>query len=250
MCRIRRIGLRGIFQLTSSQGGWRKEHFITFNPVDFQLTSSQGGWRYFFSLLLWKQLFNSHPHKEDDLSICLHAAFGTFSTHILTRRMTTDSVGDCMFKLFQFTSSQGGWRTVSLLLARLSIFSTHILTRRMTVVWWWMYSFLFFSTHILTRRMTSNSTLSYIGTWIFNSHPHKEDDDGQHVTSNLDQIFSTHILTRRMTMPLREAMARSVFQLTSSQGGWRPACAICTAEYAIFNSHPHKEDDFFPFSTH
>ena len=69
--------------------------------------------------------------------------------------------------------------------------------------------------------MTSNSTLSYIGTWIFNSHPHKEDDDGQHVTSNLDQIFSTHILTRRMTMPLREAMARSVFQLTSSQGGWR-----------------------------
>ena len=114
--------------------------------------------------------------------------------------------------------------------------------------------------------MTSNSTLSYIGTWIFNSHPHKEDDDGQHVTSNLDQIFSTHILTRRMTMPLREAMARSVFQLTSSQGGWRSSLCdlhgwICHFQltssqggwrsistlfrhHILFNSHPHKEDDW------
>ena len=142
-----------IFQLTSSQGGWRgillvrnpKGHFFNSHPHKeddgsmyvftdvanfsthiltrrmtryspyavlqkiFQLTSSQGGWRYFFSLLLWKQLFNSHPHKEDDWSSFSFNDGLIFSTHILTRRMTSPFVYMQLLEPFQLTSSQGGW---------------------------------------------------------------------------------------------------------------------------------------------
>ena len=38
-----------------------------------------------FALLMF---FNSHPHKEDDLSILYGCISTYFSTHILTRRMT------------------------------------------------------------------------------------------------------------------------------------------------------------------
>ena len=53
---------------------------------------------------------------------------------------------------------------------------------------------------------------------LFNSHPHKEDDDP--TATIMDDIrFSTHILTRRMTVfPAYLKCGRS-FQLTSSQGG-------------------------------
>ena len=69
---------------------------------------------------------------------------------------------------------------------------------------------------------------------LFNSHPHKEDDqrgfDNQAVMN-----FSTHILTRRMT--------HAIFM---------------QFRHYFFNSHPHKEDDlsseniqwFIVFSTH
>ena len=54
--------------------------------------------------------FNSHPHKEDDTADFTPELGNYFSTHILTRRMTS-----------------------ALALAQLqSAFSTHILTRRMT----------------------------------------------------------------------------------------------------------------------
>ena len=70
---------------------------------------------------------------------------------------------------------------------------------------------------------------------VFNSHPHKEDDD-QLVPPVHSGGFSTHILTRRMTDGKREQESSSHF----------------------FNSHPHKEDDIFiitvftltSFSTH
>ena len=56
---------------------------------------------------------------------------------------------------------------------------------------------------------------------LFNSHPHKEDDNDL-PEPGVPLYFSTHILTRRMTMP----------------GGNSPFGMI------LFNSHPHKEDDF------
>ena len=54
----------------------------------------------------------------------------------------------------------------------------------------------------------------------FNSHPHKEDDCTQLVTSE----------------------SHWEFQLTSSQGGWHGITWHLTSQ-RYFNSHPHKEDD-------
>ena len=100
------------------------------------------------------QVFNSHPHKEDDVFIKFIPIPINFSTHILTRRMTLLLVQMQLFMMF----------------------STHILTRRMTRSELWIDArdLLFnshphkeddaasrllknvkvFSTHILTRRMT------------------------------------------------------------------------------------------------
>ena len=91
-----------------------------------------------------------------------------------------------------------------------------------------------FSTHILTRRMTDTGNPYTIGTG-----------------------FSTHILTRKMTVLVYIYNSYYVFQLTSSQGGWL-YLEVVSFPYAFFNSHPHKEDDWFcklfilccAFSTH
>ena len=148
-----------------------------------------------------EKVFNSHPHKEDDCVAFNLANHNAFSTHILTRRMTSPfSYGGFGVVVFQLTSSQGGWlmnperREVyqffnshphkeddqqSLLLYALFYFSTHILTRRMTFERFGGERRTCFSTHILTRRMTAGC-----------------DSDGR------SDCFSTHILTRRMTIYL------------------------------------------------
>ena len=54
------------------------------------------------------QFFNSHPHKEDDHHIPTCTATITFSTHILTRRMTCRTIRRSTHCIFQLTSSQGG----------------------------------------------------------------------------------------------------------------------------------------------
>ena len=100
---------------------------------------------------------------------------------------------------------------------------------------------------------------------VFNSHPHKEDDllpdhKYQHcdfsthiltrrmtmnvATDDVSENFSTHILTRRMTICIVVDELISTFQLTSSQGGWPRTESICSIR-KFFNSHPHKEDDFW-----
>ena len=57
-------------------------------------------------------LFNSHPHKEDDVYVKGDIICISFSTHILTRRMTLSGISHRI----------------------LLHFSTHILTRRMTAI--------------------------------------------------------------------------------------------------------------------
>ena len=92
-------------------------------------------------------LFNSHPHKEDDdVTICRFYIMN-FSTHILTRRMTLQT----------------------LLLLCIYYFSTHILTRRMTLSRWNVNGWKTFSTHILTRRMTNIARQLDIA-WNFSTH--------------------------------------------------------------------------------
>ena len=61
--------------------------------------------------MTWR-FFNSHPHKEDDVATSSPTLLQTFSTHILTRRMTSPAHTPIVTQ----------------------IFSTHILTRRMTAI--------------------------------------------------------------------------------------------------------------------
>ena len=197
MCRIRRIGLRGIFQLTSSQGGWR----------------------YCFSLLLWKQLFNSHPHKEDDWSSFSFNDGLIFSTHILTRRMTSPFVYMQLLEPFQLTSSQGGWPPTAWGIVCSSFFNSHPHKEDDELYHFYLQDYLFFQLtssqggwrwfddeciHSCSFQLTSSQ-----GGWLclweklwqdlfFNSHPHKEDDLAGY----------------------ENEMRSLIFQLTSSQGGW------------------------------
>ena len=178
------------------------EQRLTIESV-FQLTSSQGGWLTGIIWHVFTRHFNSHPHKEDDIN-----TIGGFS----------------MSELFQLTSSQGGWHAVNT-----------------------SYN------HDLPFQLTSSqggwrrSKNSQKETAYFNSHPHKEDDFCTLVYDPSLKIISTHILTRRMTscrrfkrimkcisthiltrrmtaLHLRCSRSALVFQLTSSQGGWRFSC--------------------------
>ena len=111
----------------------------------FQLTSSQGGWPPCIQCDTYQKYFNSHPHKEDDLSGCSldskqsnfnshphkeddpHSPQGLcynlrISTHILTRRMTYTGNKDALEEIFQLTSSQGGWPVAFALLSPFSLF--------------------------------------------------------------------------------------------------------------------------------
>ena len=130
-------------------------------------------------VLYW--LFNSHPHKEDDIMGKVTRYSRCFSTHILTRRMTNLSM-DLLKRMYIFNSHPHKEDDVwGIFIHRHWLFSTHILTRRMTphsTIGW--VSFIF-STHILTRRMT------ICFYWIVRNHN-----------------FSTHILTRRMTAILNK----------------------------------------------
>ena len=104
-----------IFQLTSSRRGWQytlyflfncvniSTHILTkrmtslhcspFSPRTFQLTSSRRGWRRYGEYVdMDNQYFNSHPHEEDDsVSRFLNPSL-YISTHILTKRMTTQPI--------------------------------------------------------------------------------------------------------------------------------------------------------------
>ena len=208
------------FQLTSSQGGWLSYVFLLPVGGNFQLTSSQGGWRNPHCHFVVQFPFNSHPHKEDDLRLTgfgyLLVSFNshphkeddirylmvpllcslsthiltrrmtseflfiqsnyTLSTHILTRRMTFPNESESSPAIFQLTSSQGGWRTKT--------FQTN-------------WSFFF--------QLTSSQ-----GGWL---HMGKDDKTLIHL--------STHILTRRMTEQVLLKHIVYTFQLTSSQGGWQ-----------------------------
>ena len=124
--------------------------------------------------------------------------------------------------LFQLTSSQGGWLVFFFLSSSSASFiSTHILTRRMTVSAAIVASV---SCPYFNSHPHKEDDLLYMGVdeeWLyFNSHPHKEDDHTKTVSENCGIIFqltssqggwrySSHVLPLKI-----------LFQLTSSQGGW------------------------------
>ena len=209
-----------VFQLTSSQGGWRAIMYAIFSNISFSthiLTrrmTCPSPWKCtpvnFSTHILTRRMtdgkreqessshfFNSHPHKEDDIFIITVFTLTSFSTHILTRKMTMDKIRE-----------QNRLR-----------FSTHILTRRMTVLCVNVASY-------ITFQLTSSQggwqrrELSWRRDKIFNSHPHKEDDQWNRerkVRHKLFQLTSSQGGWRWTSMKRR---GPRTFQLTSSQGGW------------------------------
>ena len=231
--------------------------------VSFQLTSSQGGWPQHLHLRQkMNVLFNSHPHKEDDDKAYSIDHYINFSTHILTRRMTSCCVG-CSYGCNFFNSHPHKEDDLGLHTYRRHnmlfnshphkeddndlpepgvplYFSTHILTRRMTIACTSKLACAFFQLTSSQGGWPSRPIL-HSKACFFNSHPHKE-DDGSWGKSFCGRCFSTHILTRRMTNEVLQTPATSFFQLTSSQGGWRHG-RVWQGKVLLFNSHPHKEDD-------
>ena len=142
-----------IFQLTSSHGGWPSAKIESLNSQVFQLTSSHGGWP---AIDFWKMdslLFNSHPHMEDDVFFSYRVTWKNFSTHILTWRMTFSFPTGLHDRIFQLTSSHGGWRNLLSVNRRYSFFNSH--------------------PH---KKDDDRKGCRASGVWLFNSHPHMEDD--------------------------------------------------------------------------
>ena len=122
-----------LFQLTASQGGWLLLHVMRGYLSIFQLTASQGGWPNSTLPSSISTNFNSQPHKEADQS----------SKCRIQRTIK-----------FQLTASQGGWRRFSSRNHSFQIISTHSLTRRLTSSICWVAKARRISTHSLTRRLT------------------------------------------------------------------------------------------------
>ena len=76
----------------------------------------------------------------------------------------------------------------------------------------------------------------------FNSQPHKEADINVWEKESKYISISTHSLTRRLTNVGYLSLPRLAFQLTASQGGWRPK-KWKKPWRSYFNSQPHKEAD-------
>ncbi len=165
------------------------------------------------------KLFNSHPHKEDDFGKPEQLAVIAFSTHILTRRMTmkvlitmrqknfsthiltrrmTNHLATCTdFFNFQLTSSQGGWLTAPINRSLISAFQLTSSQGGWHIFHWTVLLHILFNSHP-HKEDDNKICLKQQKKKFFNSHPHKEDDQACKATV-LSNNFSTHILTRRMT---------------------------------------------------
>ena len=120
----------------------------------------------------------------------------TFSTHILTRRMT-----DFCFPV----------------LVHQNFFNSHPHKEDDLLHVCQCYVPSLFNSHPHKEDDRVVQTLRNVRK-LFNSHPHKEDDRPPLIYFCIID-FSTHILTRRMTNLFFAFQRTNVFQLTSSQGG-------------------------------
>ena len=155
--------------------------------------------------------------------------------------MTVSVISDAWSFTFQLTSSQGGWRIRKGWYHLHILFNSHPHKEDDQTIHRQCPQYYLFNSH---PHKEDDATSGSLRLWevYFNSHPHKEDDEVIWATS-CDIAFSTHILTRRMTCRQFADNRYRVFQLTSSQGGWRCGGIDHGEINTFFNSHPHKEDD-------
>ena len=164
--------------------------------------------------------FNSPPHKKNHIATTMiNTVFFKISTHILTKRMTTNPTITFKAGTFQLTSSRRGWPGRCMAISNVLLFQLTSSRRG-----WQHSNSLFYPSNIFqltsSRRgwpvvVQFHSRLRY-----FNSHPHEEDDLPGHWIGVAFHI-STHILTKRMTNIWECLCYTDTFQLTSSRRGWR-----------------------------
>ena len=245
----RDIAVFRVFQLTSSQGGWHGRYGARGERRGFQLTSSQGGWRcqrtealrrfVISTHILTRRMttchapvvsstghFNSHPHKEDDGdALLLRPLFPHFNSHPHKEDDRHTSHHGTLVKYFNshpHKEDDGTWRF------NLRQFRTFQLTS---------------SQGGWRKRLLLPQTYNP----YFNSHPHKEDDRTSSERITRPQEFQLTSSQGGWHHATSAAAVEKPFQLTSSQGGWRRV-SFHPFRYTHFNSHPHKEDDFAPFT--
>ncbi len=98
--------------------------------------------------------FNSPPHKKNHIATTMiNTVFFKISTHILTKRMTTNPTITFKAGTFQLTSSRRGWPRIQRSRLRQEHFNSHPHEEDDNIV-----------------------ILCFIHQIYFNSHPHEEDD--------------------------------------------------------------------------
>ena len=144
-------------------------------------------------------------------------------------------------RIFQFTSHKKNHIATTMINTVLFKISTHIFTRRMTATCTNTTVSNIISTHILTKRMTSfsqvprrpsskfqltssrrgwlNYLLDHFNRNIFNSHPHEEDDAGNHTLGKAVRYFNSHPHEEDDDNLIHHFNPSFLFQLTSSRRG-------------------------------
>ena len=166
--------------------------------------------------------FNSPPHKKNHIATTMiNTVLFKISTHIFTRRMTATCTNT----------------TVS------NIISTHILTKRMTSFsqvprrpsskfqltssrrGWLNYLLDHFNRNIFQLTSSRRGWHSPHGfsayRRYFNSHPHEEDDAGNHTLGKAVRYFNSHPHEEDDDNLIHHFNPSFLFQLTSSRRGWQ-----------------------------
>ena len=190
-----------------------------------------------------QRYFNSPPHKKNHIATTMiNTVFFKISTHILTKRMTTNPTITFKAGTFQLTSSRRGWRNSTIFFPIDGNFNSHPHEEDDPDAAWQSATYCYFNSH---PHEEDDVIVEKRCVWrrYFNSHPHEEDD------------FSTVV----------DIIQLVLFQLTSSRRGWRSHLTptpliyhisthiltkrmtllfpLCSIRRLYFNSHPHEEDD-------
>ena len=211
-----------LFQLTSSRRGWRQSTIRWRTATYFNShPHEEDDWKHEENRW-WKLYFNSHPHEEDDGNLQYAEEQQHISTHILTKRMTTDgyvrdgplddfnshpheeddrvvTLRDCRKIIFQLTSSRRGWHH-----------------RRCRRFWW--------SRHFNSHPHEEDDSISLkilLPDNYFNSHPHEEDDHNRSSVFIIISYFNSHPHEEDDDGARNWHWQYLKFQLTSSRRGWR-----------------------------
>ena len=205
-----------------------------------------------------QRYFNSPPHKKNHIATTMiNTVFFKISTHILTKRMTTNPTitfkagtfqltssrrgwpGRCMaisnVLLFQLTSSRRGWQHSNSLFYPSNIFQLTSSRRGWPVVVQFHSRLRYFNSHP-HEEDDVKIIMSLISARHFNSHPHEEDDQIRCIRHQKEQHFNSHPHEEDDGNATEDIKSIRKFQLTSSRRGWL-VLSYMTASLSRISTH-------------